>query len=157
MTDTAFDNDPKEGYGAKVKRFFKRVLLVLLLLGIGVMLFLYYGSYSKGTRSGVVIKMSKRGMLFKTYEGQLNLQSFGATDDKGNSLNEIFEFSVEGDNDSLYHVLEDVSLTGERVRLNYVERYATIPWRGETNYFVTGVERSGQQQDLRKDRSPVAH
>jgi hypothetical protein len=106
-------------------------------------------------RSGVVIKVSKRGMLFKTWEGQLNLQSFGAVDAQGNAMNEVFSFSVEGGQDSLLRALESVSLSGERVNLHYVERYARLPWRGETTYFVTRIERSGKAVDL--GRSPYAH
>jgi hypothetical protein len=141
--------------GSTVKRGFRNFLLIVLVVLIGVMLFLYYGSYSKGVRSGVVIKLSERGMVFKTWEGQINLQSFGAVDASGNAMNEVFSFSVEGGNDSLLKELEAVSLSGERVNLHYVERYAKLPWRGETAYFVDRVERSGKQVDL--DRSPYAH
>ncbi len=137
---------PRTGsrFGAWLRRLLLRVLLILVVIVLAGTLFLYYGSYSEGSRSGTVIKLSKRGMLFKTWEGQLNLQSFGALDPRGNSLNEVFSFSVESGQDSLCDVLEDVQLTGERVKLDYVERYARIPWRGETKYFVTGVERTGQ-------------
>ena len=141
--------------GSSVKRGFRRLLLAFLVVFVLVMLFLYYGSYSKGVRSGVVIKLSERGMVFKTWEGQINLQSFGAVDAKGNAMNEVFSFSVIGGNDSLLKELEAVSLSGERVNLHYVERYAKLPWRGETVYFVDRVERSGQPGDM--DRSPYAH
>ncbi|MCC7501461.1 MAG: 6-phosphogluconate dehydrogenase [Flavobacteriales bacterium] len=141
--------------GSTVKRAIVRVLLVILAVFVLVMLFLYHGSYSKGVRSGVVIKLSERGMVFKTWEGQINLQSFGAVDANGNGMNEVFSFSVESGNDSLLKELEEVSLSGERVNLHYVERYAKLPWRGETTYFVNRVERSGQKVDL--DRSPYAH
>lgn len=141
--------------GSTVKRAFVRVLLVVLAVFVLVMLFLYYGSYSKGVRSGVVIKLSERGVVFKTWEGQVNLQSFGAVDAKGNAMNEVFSFSVESGNDSLLKELEEVSLSGERVNLHYVERYAKLPWRGETTYFVNRVERSGRQVDV--SRSPYAH
>ena len=60
-------------------------------------LFVWIGSslaYSDGYRSGRVIKVSKRGAVFKTIEGQLNNDSFGAI--KGqNQFNQIFLFSVE--------------------------------------------------------------
>jgi hypothetical protein len=141
--------------GSSIKRTVLKVLLVALALFICFMLFIYYASYSSGVRSGVVIKLSERGMVFKTWEGQVNLQSFGALDDKGNAMNEVFSFSVEGGNDSLVKQLEDVSLSGERVNLHYVERYAKLPWRGETKYFVNRVERSGQKVEM--DRSPYAH
>ncbi len=141
--------------GRRIKRTFRNILLVLLALFIVFMLFVYYASYSEGIRSGVVIKLSERGMLFKTWEGQVNLQSFGAVDAQGNAMNEVFSFTVAGGNDSLLKELEAVSLSGERVNLHYVERYVRLPWRGETKYFVTRVERSGKQVDV--GRSPYAH
>lgn len=154
---TAEATADQDGIGKKIKRTFKRILWAVLLFVVVIMLFLYYGSFSEGTRSGIVIKMSKRGMVFKTWEGQLNMQSFGAMDPKGNSLNEVFSFSVAGGNDSLCAILEDVSLSGERVRLDYVERYATIPWRGETKYFVVGLQRSGKPVQIENQHSPVHH
>lgn len=141
--------------GKSIKRTVRNILLIVLALFICFMLFVYYASYSEGVRSGVVIKLSERGMVFKTWEGQINLQSFGALDDKGNAMNEVFSFSVEGGNDGLLKDLEAVSLSGERVNLHYVERYAKLPWRGETKYFVTSIERSGHKAEM--DRSPYAH
>lgn len=88
----------------------------------------------------MVVKISKKGFLFKTYEGQLNLQTFGANKSP-NMVSESFEFSVEGDREDLVKILEDASLSGERVSLKYTERLVKFFWRGETKYFVTEVER----------------
>lgn len=114
------------------------VLVVIVLVSIGA--FFYYGSFSEGTRAGTVVKVSKRGTVFKTYEGQLNMESFGAVDNK-KQLNEIFEFSIDKDKDSIFTLLQEVALTGERVNLRYKEKFLTVPWRGDTKYFVNGVDR----------------
>jgi hypothetical protein len=29
---------------------------------------------------------------------------------------------------------------GKRVKLSYKERYRSMPWQGDTNYFIVGVE-----------------
>jgi hypothetical protein len=112
--------------------------LVVLLIFIGVFSFFYWGTYSEGARSGVIMKISKRGTVFKTYEGQLNLQGFGATN-SNNQFSEVWEFSVIGDA-SLVEKLKEASLAGERVELEYIERYKAFPWRGDTKYFVTRVK-----------------
>ena len=39
--------------------------------------------------------------------------------------------------------LKKVSLSGERVNLYFEKHYLTFPWRGDTKYFVTRVERLG--------------
>lgn len=149
------NNTPSPTIGQRFKRIVVRTGLIILGLSVAWVLFLYYASYSEGTRAGMVIKLSKRGVMFKTWEGQLNLQTFGAVTPNGNALNEVFNFSVENGEDSLYRVLEEASLTGERVNLHYVERYARLPWRGETKYFITAVERSGIPS--KDQRQPTSH
>lgn len=124
-----------------VKRFFKKLAVLLLIIGIGVMFFFYYATLSKGVKSGVIIEVSERGAIFKTYEGQMDVMSFGAVK-SSNNLSQTFLFSVEKSNDDVFRELEEVSLSGERVRLRYEEKYVKLFWRGETKYFVTDVERS---------------
>ena len=38
--------------------------------------------------------------------------------------------------------LQEAALSGERVNLHFVKRYMAFPWRGDTKYFATSVERS---------------
>lgn len=124
-------------------RFFKRLLIIMIVIGIAVMTFGYFGVYDEGVRAGIVLRLSKKGIIFKTYEGQLNLQTFGAL--KGTSpIAESFDFSVESDDKEVIRELEAVALSGERVNLHYVKRYWIFPWRGDTKYFVTKVERLKQ-------------
>ena len=135
-----------QGFGNRVKRTTKKVVKVILLtaltMGVIWFSFMYWGVYDEGVRAGNVLRISKKGILFKTYEGQLNLQTFGAL--KGaNPIMESFEFSVEGDEEEVLRQLQTVALSGERVNLHYVKRYTTFPWRGETKYFITKVERLG--------------
>jgi len=128
----------------KKSHFFRKLLIFLLLIFLAASGFLYYGIYDEGVRAGNVVRISKKGMIFKTYEGQLNLQSFGAL--KGAStFAETFDFSVEKSNMDVVRKLKDVALTGERVNLHYLKRYAKFPWRGATKYFIIGVEREGER------------
>ena len=118
----------------------RTILILLLLAGAGVLAYYYWGTYSEGVRSGVVVKISRKGVLFKTWEGQLNLMTFGAVRSQ-NMISESFDFSVAGNNDDVVRELESASLSGERVSLFYEERFATFPWRGDTRYFVIRVEK----------------
>lgn len=124
-----------------MKSFFKKLVVLLVIIGIGLMFFFYYATLSKGVKSGVIIEVSERGALFKTYEGQMDVMSFGAVK-SANSLSQTFLFSVEKNDKEVFSKLEEVSLSGERVRLRYEEKYVALPWRGETKYFITDVERS---------------
>ncbi|MCS6988027.1 MAG: hypothetical protein NZM06_00730 [Chloroherpetonaceae bacterium] len=123
----------------------KKILVVsLLVVALFLILagsFLYFGSYSRGIRAGVVIKLSERGYLFKTYEGQLNIGTFGAFKNEDNQLTTVFEFSVPRDREDVIKALQEVSLTGERVSLHYEEKYFKFFWLGDTKYLITKVER----------------
>ena len=127
------------------RRFFFRFILVIRIILAGLFCFTYWGVYDKGIRAGMVVRIREKGYLFKTYEGQLNLQSFGAMKNASPFL-ETFDFSVEKGNDQVIRDLEAVALSGERVNLHYIKRYAKFPWRGETKYFVTSVERERKTQ-----------
>jgi len=122
-------------------KFVKRVLIVALLLGIATLCFLYWGVYEEGVMAGKVLRVTEKGMLFKTHEGKISLDSFGAL--KGVSpIFETFDFSIEGDQTEVLQKLQEVSLSGERVNLYFVKRYMAFPWRGDTKYFIEKVERT---------------
>lgn len=102
---------------------------VVLVLAVYFM-FIYFATYSEGFRSGELVKISKRGWIFKTWEGSLS---------QGVSESQHFDFSVEdGDKEVLDKLRE---LQGNQVKLTYIERFGTFPWLGDTKYFVKGVER----------------
>lgn len=115
--------------------------ILAVLISVCVFCFYYFGYYEKGTMSGKVMRISEKGLVFKTYEGKINLETFGALRD-AHPIQEVFDFSVEKKNKEVIRQLNEVSLTGERVNLNYVKRYAKFFWRGETQYFVEEVERA---------------
>lgn len=133
-----------ETVGHKIKRKTKRVLRIILLfivlIAAGVFSFYYWATYEEGVMSGKILRVSQKGVVFKTYEGKINLETFGAL--KGASpIAESFDFSIEKSDKELIDQLQQVSLSGERVNLHFKKRYAAFPWRGDTKYFATQVER----------------
>jgi len=137
-----------ETFGEKVKRTTKKVtriiLLVVVLGGLITFSVLYWATYEDGVMAGTILRISEKGVIFKTYEGKINLETFGAL--KGASpIAESFDFSVEKDEQALIKELQSVSLSGERVNLYFIKRYARFPWRGDTKYFATRVERLGNK------------
>lgn len=110
----------------------KKIIGVLvstaIILTVLYYLFIYFITYSKGVRSGELIKISRKGILVKTWEGEIS---------QGISGSQIFIFSVEDKNEQ---VLKDLQkYQGKYVKLNYKERYATFFWLGDTKYFITKV------------------
>ncbi len=135
----------QEGFVKKTVRstvkWLKRIVVIALLTGIAVMAFAYWGVYEKGSMAGKVLRITEKGVVFKTYEGKISLESFGAL--KGVSpVAETFDFSIEGDQTEVINQLQEVALSGERVNLHFVKRYVRFPWRGDTKYFVEKVERA---------------
>lgn len=140
---------------SSAKKFFRRLLIIIVVLFIAVMLFFYYGVYSSGVRAGVVLKVSNKGAIFKTYEGQLDILNFGAVK-SDNQFSQTFEFSIEKDREDMIRQLEELALSGERVRVRYEEKYVVLPWRGETKYFITDIVRTGKNgnNNQRNDQFP---
>ena len=126
----------------KLKKFMKRFLAIVILLGVGVLSFLYWGTYETGVMAGKVLSVTERGFLFKTHEGKMSVESFGSL--KGVSpIAETRDFSVESSEEEVLKALQEVSLSGERVNLKFKRRFMKFFWRGETKYFVVEVERAG--------------
>ncbi len=116
----------------------------LLRVGIGIPLLFMLGattytlftlnfSYSKGERVGFVQKLSKRGWICKTNEGDLAMVNMAG------QQAEIFTFTVPDDKVSK----EIEGYAGHRVVLEY-EEHRGIPSNcfGDTGYFVVGVKKT---------------
>ncbi|MEI6866437.1 hypothetical protein [Flavicella sp.] len=59
---------------------------------------IYYLTYSEGYRSGQLVKVSYKGLVFKTWEGQLS---------QGVSESQVFNFSIEDDEERVIKLLQD--------------------------------------------------
>jgi hypothetical protein len=130
--DTIKPLPKKAGGFKKFVRWFTFILLVVLL-SFGY--WKYYLTYSDGLQGGKMQKISKKGNIFKTWEGYLLITS--ATDNNTISLsNKEWDFSVTSD--SLAHLLE--SFAEKRVILRYHQKNGTLPWRGDTEYIIYDVK-----------------
>jgi hypothetical protein len=122
-------------------KILRNTIILIVIVLAGVFAFMYWGVYESGVMAGKVLRITEKGVMFKTFEGKLNLETFGAL--KGASpIAESFDFSVERTDTEVIETLQKVALTGERVNLHFKKRYIKVPWRGETKYFATRVERS---------------
>lgn len=113
-----------------MKKFIGITTLIIAISITIYFLFVYNMTYSEGFRSGELIKISHKGVFFKTWEGELSQGISGA---------QIFSFSVLDDNQN---VIDDMkNLEGNYVKVTYVERYKTFAWWGDTKYFITSVKK----------------
>lgn len=119
----------KNGFQKKASRFFRNVLIIIFLVGGFAVYWFFFNKYSDGERKGTLIKITHKGNVFKTDEGEMWLSC-------RQTMNpEKFFFSVN--NDSLAKVLKN--LQDECVQVTYVQYRAILPWRGDSKYIVTGV------------------
>lgn len=119
---------------AKITKMFKWFVLFLV---IPVALFALYTwavlswSYSSGERAGYVQKLSQKGFICKTYEGELILVSMPGTQA------EKFFFTVR--DPKVAKLINEA--VGKRVRLTY-EQHVGVPTScfGDTQYYVNHVQ-----------------
>lgn len=114
------------------------ILIGILALGLTFFGFYLFGNYSKGSRAGTVVKMSERGVMLKTWEGQLNLG--GLSGETGSPASSLWNFSVDDSEAEVLKALEAASLSGGRLKLYYKEKFVQFDFRGDTKYFIYQVE-----------------
>jgi hypothetical protein len=133
-------NDQLNSAKQSTMSFFRKLFIGLLVIGLLIVAATFLSTqmaYSEGDRAGVVSKLSKKGYIFKTHEGELNV---GAQGQVGNMSNNLWQFTIAGGDDKLTKEIEDAMTTGKRVKLHYEQRYMKFSWMGDTEYFVTKVE-----------------
>ena len=97
-------------------------------------------NYSNGEKVGNLIKKKKKGVIWDSWEGRLNLTQTGM-----NTSGEPFSFSFDNDrNDQgpLIKLLYQAQVEGWKVKIKYHEVWGlknVFSNRGETDYFVDGV------------------
>ncbi|TGL62155.1 hypothetical protein EHQ58_02825 [Leptospira ognonensis] len=107
------------------------ILVVVLLLLAGYTWGVLNWSYSVGDRAGYVQKLSKKGWVCKTWEGEIALVTMPGT------VAEKFYFTVR--DESIAKQINDS--IGNRIVLEY-EEHVGLPTTcfGETGYFITGIK-----------------
>jgi len=91
-----------------MKKFFTYTVVSILIVFLVYVLFIYFVTFSEGYRAGELIKISKRGVLFKTWEGRLS---------QGVSEEQQFNFSVQKSDTEVLEQLKEFQ--GKKVRVTY--------------------------------------
>lgn len=105
------------------------LLIVGLLAGGWTWLTLHW-NYAEGERTGYVQKLSKKGWICKTWEGEIVLVTMPG------AIPEKFEFTVRDD-----AVVERINAeAGKRVVLHYRQhKFIPVSCFGDTEYFIDNV------------------
>lgn len=133
----------REEYRAKIKRKDK---IIWIIFGAAVFLFIsgkfLWGvigvniPYSEGERSAIVIKVSDKGLIWKTFEGEAVLSQ------KGFAVTYVWNFSIDGSDPNKQKLLQELRTafeTGQTVKIKYRQMAGAVPWRGKTSYFIKEI------------------
>ena len=95
-------------------------------------------NYSNGERIGVITQFSNTGIMYKSWEGHLNVTQTGM------NSSVPFDFSIDNDkpDQNVVNLLDSAAQHGWKVKLTYHETRGKN-WfgnRGSTDHFVTAVE-----------------
>jgi len=133
VTVTYFLNRPYWGDAMVVT-----VVICVIIEGFAVFPFIGFTGgllpeYSVGVRDGYVTKLSHSGVVFKTWEGQLQVGTGNMA-----ALQEPFRYSVP--DEKLRAALDQNARSGDRVRVHYREYLVPNFREGGSSYIVTDVE-----------------
>ena len=105
-------------------------LLGLALLGAGYLLFAYHFTYSRGESVGFVQKISYKGWLCKTWEGE-QVRALSVVP----AIPEKFEFTVRDP-----AVVDKINASiGQKIVLDYEQHRGLPRCFGDSEHFVTDV------------------
>ncbi|MDE5750006.1 MAG: hypothetical protein K2H87_04475, partial [Duncaniella sp.] len=103
------------------------LVVVLLLVIAGCVWVRWLNPYAEEARvRGYVVKVEKRGLIFKNYEGEIVTEGRVADHTYRSDL------QVCVPDDSLGRLLQSYQGSGIPVELGTERYYGTLPWRGET-------------------------
>lgn len=131
-----------------MRRTILLISLLLLIVFFGWGYWNYYNVFGDGSRVGMLQKFSRKGNVFKTYEGELLQEGFGNRN--GTLTAQYFLFSVE--DEAVAAQLEKYQ--GQPVKVHYIQYRRSLPWRGEN----TNARNMGDGQYIvdRVEATPVA-
>ena len=117
-----------------MKKFF--TIFLLIVLAVGAVWFAWHFSwvFGEGVKAGQLNNFTKKGYVFKTYEGKL-IQAGFQGGQAGSVQSNEFRFSVV--NESVASQL--MSNSGKDFELHYKEYMGSLPWRGTSVFVVDSI------------------
>ena len=113
-------------------------LFILSIALVSLLLSSCSENYSNGERIGVITQFSETGLIWKSWEGHLNVTQTGM------NSSVPFDFSIDNDNESSFVIstIDSAVNNGWKVKLTYHETFFKNVFnnRGETNYFIKSIQ-----------------
>lgn len=117
-----------------MKKFITIFLLAIIVLGAVWFAWHFYWVFGEGVKAGQLNNFTKKGYLFKTYEGKL-IQSGFQGGQPGSVQSNEFRFSVTNESVAAKLMVN----SGKEFELHYKEFMGVLPWRGTSVFIVDSV------------------
>lgn len=94
--------------------------------------------YSEGERTGIVTKISYKGIVSKTWEGEMNMG--GMTSDFGKTQVNVWNFTVKEKDEELLKKIQEAQKTQKAITLTYSEWLIRPSFQTDSGCFITEAE-----------------
>jgi uncharacterized membrane protein len=129
------NTEARASIASKFRKIFRWILTLLLVI-LAVFIYMkYFFTYSEGYRAGLLQKFSHKGVIVKTYEGEMVLSSVSSNRDVA-IASEKFLFTVTNRN----LVRQFDTLQGSTIIVHYRQKNSVVFWRGDSPYLVDSVK-----------------
>ncbi len=119
------------------------ILLLALCLVCGGFPWWSDVTYSEGERVGVIVKFSHKGVIWKSWEGEMQLGGVKPTE--GGVVPNLWAFSLRrGEEEDLVQKVMAAQESGKRVKMRYRQALCWAPWRGFTGSYLKSVDVLGE-------------
>lgn len=94
--------------------------------------------YSDGDRTGIIVKLSHKGMFesTKSWEAEMNMGGM-TTDEQGTAVPSVWKFTIE--DPEVLKKIQEAQRTQKKVTVHYTQWRVKPSTRSETGYFATDV------------------
>jgi len=121
-----------------MKKYLVWISFIIIVILAAFIYWKFAFTYSDGFRAGLLQKFSRKGTIFKTYEGEMILSSVQSNANVA-IASEKFFFSVT--DDSIAKKLEQMQ--GQFIVVHYEQKNSSLMWRGDSEYLVDSVRVTG--------------
>jgi len=121
-----------------MKKYIVWISFIIIIILAAFIYWKFAFTFSDGYRAGLLQKFSRKGTIFKTYEGEMILSSVQSNANVA-IASEKFFFSVT--DDSIAKKLEQMQ--GQFIVVHYEQKNSSLMWRGDSEYLVDSVRVAG--------------
>jgi hypothetical protein len=132
-----------------MKKFFTIFLLCVIVFAGVLFAWHFYWVFGEGVKAGQLNNFTKKGYVFKTYEGKL-IQAGFQGGQAGSVQSNEFRFSVASESVAA----QLMSNSGKVFELHYKEYKGALPWRGTSEFVVDSVYSMREERPMSTPYTP---